>query len=86
MEQILELDATSHAVFFFVRWCRAELVGPDPRCSNVMLIKASATVKPWTWQSVVVEKVVKQVCFTQVPDISMGSPWVWVLHYEPQVF
>ena len=42
-----------------------------------MLIKASATVSLWTRQSAIVsaEKVVKQVCFTQLADIiSMGSP------------
>ena len=54
-----------------------------------MLIKASATVSPWTRQSAIVsaEKVVKQVCFTRVPDIiSMGSPWMWVLHYKTSSF
>ncbi len=69
IEKILELSlshAAAPAVFFFVRWYRAELVGPDPKCSNVMLIKASTTESPWTQQSAVVtaEKVVKQVCFT----------------------
>ena len=92
IDKILELSlshAAAPAVFFFVRWYRAELVGPDPKCSNVMLIKASATVSPWTRQSAVVsaEKVVKQVCLSQVPDIiSMGSSWVWVLHYETSSF
>lgn len=81
--------ATSPAVVFFVKWYRAELVGPDLKCSNVMLIKARAIFSPSTQQSAVVsaEKVVKQVCFARVPDIiSMGSPWVWVLHYETSSF
>ena len=48
-DKILELSlshAAAPAVFSFVRWHRAELVGPDPKCSNVMLNKASATVSP----------------------------------------
>ena len=59
--------------YFFVWWYRAELVGP--KCSNVMLIKARAAASPWTRQSAVVpaEKVVKQVCFTQVPDHQHGQ-------------
>jgi len=33
-------------VSFFVWWYRAEDVAPDPKCSNVMLIKASAMDSP----------------------------------------
>ena len=53
-----------------------------------MLIKASATVSPWTRQSAIVSaEVVKQVCFTRVPEIiSMGSPRMWVLHYKTSSF
>ncbi len=49
IEKIMELSlfhAAGPAVFFFVRWYRAELVGPDPKCSNVMLIKPSTTESP----------------------------------------
>ena len=69
IEKILELSlshAAAPAVLFVVRWYRAELVGRNPKCSNVMLMKASTTESPWTQQSAVVtaEKVVKQHCFT----------------------
>jgi len=38
--------ASAPAVSFFVWWYRAEDVAPDPKCSNVMLIKASAMDSP----------------------------------------
>lgn len=39
---------------------------PDPKCSNLILIKASSTDSPRTWQSVFVsaEKIIKQISLT----------------------
>ncbi len=92
IELILDValsHVTAPAVFFLVRWYKPDLVAPDPKCRNVLLIQASATDGAFLEQSsfVSADKVVQQVCFTRVPDmISHGHPWIWVLQYESSSF
>ena len=73
----------------FVRCYRKELVGPDPKCSNVLLIRANASHSLFCQCSLVVSasRVEQQVFFSCVPDrFSNGHPWVWVLRYASSSF
>ena len=68
----------------FVRCYRKELIVPDPKCSNVVLIQAEAATCPFLEANLVIcaSQLMQQVFFTRVPDmVSQGHPWIWVLRY-----
>ncbi|KAL3132172.1 hypothetical protein ABBQ32_008778 [Trebouxia sp. C0010 RCD-2024] len=84
MLHITLTHAVAPAVKFFVRCYKRELVSPDATCSNVLLIRADAATSAWHEQCLVVSpsQIVQQVFNTSVPDmVSLGHPWIWVLHY-----
>ena len=87
IEKIVDVTlthATTTVVMLYVRCYRKELVGPDPKCSNVVLIQAEAATWPFIECNVVIRasQVMQQVFFTRVPDVvSLSHPWVWVMRY-----